>query len=133
MRPLDENGLLSMVREHNRLNGHWFVVAEFLLVDLAAVLILVSGALHHRAPVIFAGIGIASNSSTVIAIAISQIRGGEGSEGLLKLRSASFRAEISRRNPNLSTHSLIILMAVLIPFLLVTLLLLQGHDNRPKV
>jgi len=65
--------------------------------------------------------------------AAAQIRDHEQSEGLLKVRSPEFRAMLRQNNPNLSTHTLIVFVSTLLPFLLVVLLILQVRTNTRRI
>jgi hypothetical protein len=127
----NENDLLAVVREHNRLNGFGLVMVEFFLVTLAALLIAIAGIVHGRILLAIIGVGIGVNAITVITITAAQIRDHEQSEGLLKLRSSEFRASLAQKNPNLSRHTMLVFVSTLVPFLLVALLLLQ-RDHRHK-
>lgn len=111
-----ENTLRQIVREHNQLNGFRFVIAEFSVVALAALFISAGGVLHANWLTTFAGVGIAVNALAVIAIAVAQIRNHEPSEGLLKFRSAQFRASIAQKHPDLSSHTTVLFVCILIPF-----------------
>jgi hypothetical protein len=132
MREENKSTLLYIVREHNSLNGLWFVVIEFLLVILAALWISLDGGLHGHKSVAVAGIGISVNALAVIAIAIAQIRDHDTNEGILKIRSPQFRAKVGQEHPNLGAHSLIVLVSVLVPFLLIGLVSLQRARNSPN-
>jgi hypothetical protein len=113
--------MFEIVCEHNRLNGLRFVVVEFLIVALAALLIAGSGVLHREMLRAVFGLGIVLNALAVLAIAVSQIRLGDADDGLLG-KPAEYRAEAGRRNPNLGARTAILTVAVLVPFLLVILL-----------
>jgi len=128
----NENTLLHMIREHNRLNGFRFVIIEFSVVNLAALFISVGGILNGKWPVALIGAGIAANAVAVIAIAVAQIRDREQSEGLLKLRSSQFRADIGQKYPKLSSHTILLLVSILVPLLLVALLYVQRLRRLPK-
>jgi len=130
---MGKNSVAARVREHNRLNGFGFVIAEFLLVILAALFISASGLLHNRVLLAMTGVGIAANAGAVIVIAAAQTRDHEQSEGLLKVRSPEFRAMLRQNNPNLSTHTLIVFVSTLLPFLLVVLLILQVRTNTRRI
>jgi hypothetical protein len=121
-----ENTLRQIVREHNQLNGFRFVIAEFSLVALAAIFISASGFLHSKWLVALMGLGIAVNAVAVIAIAVAQIRNHEPSAGLLKFRSAEFRASVAQKHPDLSSHTMVLFVSILVPFLLVALLGVQS-------
>jgi hypothetical protein len=125
-----ENTLRQIIREHNQLNGFRFVIVEFFVVALAALFISVSGILRSKLLVALIGLGIAANAFVVIAIAIAQIRNHESSEGLLKFRSAQFRARIAQKHPNLSSHTTVLFVSILVPFLLVALLGMQSLSRR---
>jgi hypothetical protein len=132
MRERFEKTLLQMIRDHNRLNGFRFVIIEFSLVTLAVLFISLGGVLHGEWPVALIGAGIAANAAAVIAIAVAQIRDHEESEGLLKLRLSQYRADIGRKYPHLSSHTVIFLVSILIPLLLVALLYVQRLRPLPK-
>lgn len=129
----EKNRLLHIIREHNRLNGFRFVVIEFSLVTLAAIFISVGGLLHRNWPMAFIGAGIAANAMAVIAIAVAQIRDHEQGDGLLKFRSAQFRADIRSQHPKLSTHTVVLVVSVLMPFLLAVLLYVQRFQASSKL
>jgi len=119
------SALLKIVREHNRLNGVRFVIAEFVLVAVAALLIALSGKVHQHGLVTLAGAGILMNSLTVIAVAMGQIRAGERGQGLSRLVSPDDRAALGQKYPGLALDTLILLLFVLSPFLLPLWLLLE--------
>ena len=131
MRAENKSTLLAMLREHDGLNGLRFVVVEFVLVTVASLLISLSGILHDRILAAIFGIGIAANAVAVIAIAVAQIRNHDENEGLLKLHSIQFRVRVSQEHPKLGTHTLIVLVSVLMPFLLVALLYLRRIGRSP--
>jgi hypothetical protein len=91
------NTVAVIVREHNGLNG--FGIAGFILLIVAALLISAGGVQRGLGVLAGTGFGIAVNAGALIAIAASQIRDHEESEGLLKLRSPEFRARSSGQVP----------------------------------
>lgn len=115
----------QMIREHNSLNGLRFVLLEFFLVIVAALWISYSGMIHDRLLMSIVGIGISVNALAVIVIAAVQIRNHDKNEGFLKMRSPQFRAALGREHPNLGSHTFIVMLSVLVPFLLAALLTLQ--------
>src|SRR5262245_24525384 len=63
--------MLGLIREHNRLNGLGFVIAECLLVGAVGLVIALGGGWG-----LLLGGGIALNMATVALVAIGQLRHG---------------------------------------------------------
>jgi hypothetical protein len=80
----------AIVREHNRLNG--FGYRRIHSSNRCRSPHLCRGVQRGLGVLARTGFGIAVNAGALIAIAGSQIRDHEESEGLLKLRSPEFRA-----------------------------------------
>jgi hypothetical protein len=116
-----DSTIFGIISEHNRLNGLGFVVVEFLIVVLAALLIAAGAVLHRDLLLGAGGTGIALNGLAVLAIAGRQIRRGEADSGLLGKPAKSW-ADAGRQNPKLGAHTAILTVAILVPFLLILLL-----------
>jgi hypothetical protein len=108
-----------------------FVVIEFIVVGLAALLIGAGGLIHASYGAALAGLGVAINASSIVGIAVLQIRGGDESHGLLKLRSSDYRAQLRRDYPDLDKQSVLIMVTVLVPFLLAIAMVLSRCAGSP--
>lgn len=117
--------MLAMIREHNTLNGLRFVLVEFLVVTLAALWIGVGTGLHRQVGMALAGCGIAANGLAALIIAAAQLHAHDANIGLLKAWSAKHRARIARDFPDLTRHTTLIVVFLLVPFLLVLLLSME--------
>lgn len=124
--------MIARVEAHNRLNGFAFVIGEFALVGLVA---LVFAALYSaRANVLLAAAcaGITANSLVVIFLAIRSVTRGEIGIGILRIYTKqAVRAQVMREHPDLSRDTAIITIAVLAPFLLLILVLLEAVRRPP--
>lgn len=115
----------SLLHEHNILNGFWFVLIEFVLVVLAALFVGVAVLTKGSIVWAVAFLGIAANAATVCIIVIGQMRRGERSNTFAETYSGKGREVIRREHPNLDRHTLWIVIAILVPFLLSILTLID--------
>ncbi len=120
----------KVLYEHNTLNGFRFVLVEFTVVALAALFIgeatFVQG--NFLWPV--GCLGVAANAAAVCATVVRQMRRGERSNGFLESYSREGREKIRKEHPQLGMHTLQIVGAALVPFLLAILTLID-RPSRP--
>ena len=107
--------------EHNTLNGFRFVLAEFIVVALAALFI--GAATFRNGSILWTvvWIGVAVNAAAVCVTVVGQMRRGKRSNSFAESYSREGREKIRREHPNLGAHTLLIMGLVLIPFLLAML------------
>ena len=111
----------EMLYEHNRLNGFWFVLIEFVLVALAAMFLAVATLLHGSRFWFAVWCGVAVNAVAVCWTVAGQMIRGEQSQNLAESFSRTGRDRIRREHPDLGKHTLQIFAAVLVPYLLAIL------------
>lgn len=113
----------EMLYEHNTLNGFWFSLIEFLLVALFCLFLCAPYLITGH--IVWVGIflGIAVNAGIICMTVIEQMRRGERSSSLRETYSAKGRERVRREHPNLDRHTLQIVIATAVPFLLAFLIL----------
>ena len=115
----------SLLREHNTLNGFWFVLIEFVLVILAVLFVGVAVLAKGSIVWAIACLGIAANASAVCVTVIGQMRRGERSNTIAETYFGKGREMVQREHPNLDRHTLWIVIATLVPFILAVLTLID--------
>jgi hypothetical protein len=121
------NTVIARVETHNRLNGFGFVIGEFALIGgvtlVFAVLYLAKGSGLQAVGCA----GITANSMVVIWLAVRSLRRGEAGIGLWRLYTQrEVRDQVIREHPGLSTETLLITLAVLVPFLLLLIVAFES-------
>ena len=118
--------MIARVETHNSLNGFGFVIGEFGLIGLVALVFAVLYAAHGAGLPAIACVGIAANSIVVIWLAVRATRRGKSAIGLWRIYTRpEVRAQVMREHPRLSSETALITLAVLVPFLL---LLMMGAE-----
>ena len=124
--------MIARVEAHNRLYGFAFVIGEFALVGLVA---LVLAALYSaRANVLLAATfaGITANSLVIIFLAIRSMTRGEIGIGILRIYTKrAVREQVMREHPDISRDTAFITIAVVAPFLLLILVLIEAVRRPP--
>lgn len=115
----------EMLREHNNLNGFGFSLAEFLLAALVAFWLCAAYLSRGRVMWFVAWLGIAINSVTICVTVLVQIRRGERSKGLYDTYFGKGRETVRREHPKLMEHTVHIVLATAVPFLLALLVLVD--------
>ena len=115
----------SLLHEHNILNGFWFVLIEFILIVLAALFVGVAVLAKGSIVWAVAWLGIAANGTAVCITVIGQMRRGERGNTIAETYSGKGREVIRRAHPNLGRHTLWIVIATFVPFLLSVLTLID--------
>ena len=108
----------ELLYEHNTLNGFWFVLIEFLLVALITLLIGVAELVKGNALWSVAYFGVAANAVVVCETVVRQMRRGERSQSIARTYFGAERETTRREHPDLDRHTLEIVVAALVPFLL---------------
>ena len=111
----------ALLYEHNTLNGFWFVLIEFLLIALIALLIAVAELVKGSALWSIAYFGVAVNAAAICATVIGQMRRGERSNSIAETYFGAGREKTRREHPDLDRHTLTLVIATLVPFLLAVL------------
>lgn len=122
--------ILKIVCEHNSLNGFRLVIVEFLLVAIGAGWICVGEGQHHEWLGAMAGIGMMLNAMMVVTVAVRQWRARDQNIGIVHAAKKALHIRLARENPDVSGHTLRIVVYVLVPFLLVGLLAQEGDFRR---
>jgi hypothetical protein len=111
--------MIARVETHNRLNGFGFVIGEFALVGLVALVLAALYVARGGGLPAFGCVGIAANSIVVIWLAVRALRRGESGIGLWRIYTQpAVRDQVMREHPGLSAETLLIALAVLVPYLL---------------
>ena len=110
---------MARVETHNSLNGFGFVIGEFGLIGVVALVFAVLYAAKGGGLPAVACLGITANSIVVIWLAVRAMRRGKSAIGLWRIYTQpEVRAQVMREHPGLSSETLLITLAVLVPFLL---------------
>ena len=106
----------AIIRRHNRVNGLWFSLLEFMLIALCIGTFASYYVVHQRVLLALVGIGITLNCIPVILDAVAALRAqrSPGAAGTIWHKAA--RPQIQRENPHMLRDTLILSMATLIPF-----------------
>lgn len=114
--------MLQRIEAHNRLNGYLFVTAEFVVIGAAVGGFGLYYAGHGRLLAAILALGITGNSLVIVILCIRSLLRGEKGVGMWKIYTdASVRQKVMEKNPRLSSDTLLITIAVLVPFTLVLL------------
>ena len=123
--------MIAPVETHNRLNGFGFVIGEFGLVGVVALVLAVLYVARGNGLPAVAFAGITANSIVVMWLAVRSLRRGEAAIGLWRLYTQrEIRDEVMREHPRLSTETLLITLAVLVPFLLLVIAAIEAVRGR---
>jgi hypothetical protein len=117
--------MLAILHEHNILNGFRFVLIEFTLVAVVALLVGATELIHGRVVWAFGYLGIAENAGVICATAIGQMSRRELSHSNIETFFGKGRDAIRREHPHLDRHTLAIVVATLVPFLLAGLTIID--------
>jgi hypothetical protein len=115
----------KVLYEHNTLNGFRFVLVEFAMIALAAIFLAVATFLKGSILWPVGWCGVAVNAGAVCATVVHQMRRGERSQSLAELFSREGRERIRRAHPQLGWHTILIVGAMLVPFLLAVLTIIE--------
>jgi hypothetical protein len=119
--------MIARVKTHNRLNGFGFVIGEFGLIGVVAVVFAVLYLAKGSGLPAVACAGITANSIVVIWLAVRALGRGEAGIGLWRIYTQrTIRDQVMRDHPGLSAETLLITLAVLLPFLLLLIVALEG-------
>ena len=120
----------KILYEHNTLNGFLFVLAEFIVVALATLFAGIATFFHGRILWSVGWLGVAVNAAAVCVTVVEQMRRGERSNSFAESWSREGRGKIRREHPHLGTHTLMIVVLVLVPFVL-AILIITGRRSKP--
>ncbi|MEW1953056.1 hypothetical protein [Terrabacter sp. NPDC080008] len=109
--------MLAIIREHNRLNGFIFSIAEFCLIAALLLPFVVYYWAHQRWWEAVMATGIVLNCVTISLTAVRQRARGEHQVGLRAMRRPDLRRQVAREHPSLARHTLTLTLSVLVPFL----------------
>jgi hypothetical protein len=110
--------MLALLHEHNTLNGFWFVLIEFILVALVTLLIGAAELSKGRVAWAAGYFGIGANAVAICVTVIGQMRRGEQSSSITMTYFGKGKEVTRREHPDLDRHTLELVIATLVPFLL---------------
>jgi hypothetical protein len=112
--------VIGRIEAHNRLNGYRFVIGEFALIGAVVGAFGIYYALHGAVVLGIVALGIVANSAVVIVLCARSLRRGEKSLGIWRIYTEpALRRTVMQEHPNLSTDTLLITAAILVPFAVV--------------
>lgn len=124
--------MIKRIRLHNYLNGLLFSLVEYLLVAGILLPFFIFYLVHDWAFYSFISGGVIVNCLTVCFFALASIKKREQSIGLLRFsRDKNLRKQIAADHPSLSRDTLILSIAVLIPFWIFSAVVLDAISGRP--
>ena len=126
--------MFARIEAHNRLNGYAFVTAEFVLVGAVVGAFGAYYATHGRALEAFVALGITANALVIVVLCVRSVLRGERGVGLRKLYTdPAVRRQVMLENPRLTTDTLLLTGAVVIPFFLVVVAARAAlhHQSNP--
>ena len=111
--------MLSRIKSHNYLNGIIFALVEFVLTGGVLVPFTVYYFLHGRYRFGAVVLGIVLNCFTIAAVALVSLLKKEPSIGVIKLYTdPEVKKRASLLHPHMSLDTLLLCIAVLVPFCL---------------
>jgi len=126
--------VLEAIRIHNRLNGLVFSLVEFLAASLVVVPIAMADLRHGMAFLV--PVGWIANCLTIALIAGRSLRRREedvGGIGSLRIaRDPELRRRVAAEHPNLSRHTLFLVVGIMVPFSVFGLAALDGQWARHR-
>ncbi len=117
--------LLDVIYEHNYLNGLKFVFGEFVLMTFITAFVAAASSRQHAYLFSIVASGIAINTIVMLCIITRQLLNSAPSRNLLMNRSQSYREKVRKEYPDLTIHTAILSLALIIPFAIPVALTLQ--------
>lgn len=117
--------MISLIREHNALNGLRFSVAEFLVTSVIAISVGIYFTNEGEIAWAIALFGIGANCLVVVTVGVLALRAGEPEQRLRATFSPSARARILRDHPRAQRATWILASLTLIPLALPALTLAE--------
>lgn len=118
--------LTPRIRAHNYINGHLFSAVEFILAACIILPFFVYYLLHGRLLLAGISLGLILNFIVIVSFALASFRRGEKSIGLAFYRDAEVRRQVAREYPDLQSDTVILCLALLIPFCLAAAVLYES-------
>jgi sulfite exporter TauE/SafE len=125
--------MTDIVREHNLLTGHRFVIVEYAVVGLLLGLLGLYYVAVGRLLDSFVWLGMTLNCTVVAVLAISDLRAGAEDLGILPLRRREFRQAVAREHPNLGRRTSLLIVLTFLPCVLAAAVLAEGAISRLTV
>ena len=110
--------MIDRIQSHNTLNGFLFSVGEFALFTLVVFPFGVYYLLHQRWAFAFIALGWICNFAMIITFGIRSILRKEQGGSYKDLLNKTKREEMKQKYPRLSLDTLLLVVALLLPFLL---------------
>ena len=124
------HAVTRLIRDHNRVNGLWFSVVEFLLMTVLclgmAVLFIDAGAVVFG--VVAAGIG--ANCVVIVVLGVGSLRAGEPDIGLRAAFTPSGRARMRAEYPHLQRETFVLAGATLLPGIVAAWTVVERLQSR---
>jgi hypothetical protein len=125
--------MIAIIKQHNRLNGIPFSIAEFAVIALIVGAYATYYAIHYEVALALIGWGITANCLTVIVIGIRMlIDRTEPKNRIAPFWKKDARQQHLRDNPHMLRDTLALTTAMLLPFLALVLVLYQGTRSRKR-
>ena len=110
--------MTAIVRLHNYVNGLKFSAYEFIMASVTVAPFTAYYVVHGRVVYAVLSLGLIANFLVIVVFAIQSLMRREKSIGIVQLFNKQRRGEVHAQYPNLDTLTLILCMALIIPFLL---------------
>ena len=124
--------MIERIRDHNNLNGIRFATIEFSIIAfVGAVLTLIMLVLGRWAPgLIF--LGITANCLVIVVTGAYAWRAGKVGTGWSSLRTKLQRDQITRVHPHMLLDTVILVIALLLPFVVVVAVLFETFTAKSR-
>ena len=124
------SGMLTpKIKAHNYINGYMFSAVEFILAAGIIFPFFVYYLWHGRLLLAGISIGLVSNFIVIVSFALASLRRGEESIGLAFYLDAKVRRQVAREYPDLQSDTVILCLALLIPFCLTVAVLYESWEK----
>ena len=124
--------MIRRIKSHNRLNGIIFIISEFGLTALIIAPFAAYYISHDKFLYAFIVVGIIFNSLTIVAFGLVQYWYKEKDIGFPRVFEKSYREQAIKDNPHLFQDTLILVVAVLLPFVLILITLYELIFKKAK-
>ena len=124
--------MLDLIRRHNRLNGIWFSIGEFVFIFLAIGGLGTAHLVLGNFTLAIIEWGIAVNCFPVVVIGVRMLMDrGETGKATGYFWNKQAREQLKRDNPHMLRDTLTLTAATLIPFVLLILVVYQLVRSEP--
>ena len=124
--------MISIVREHNLLNGFRAALVEYAMVAIGLGLLAGYYLLHGRPIEAIAWLGVVTNAAAIAAFAAHSIIDGEPDFGNFPMRRRAFREAIAASHSNLGRRTSVLVVVQCVPYLLAALVVIEAAGRRMR-